>query len=483
MVAVKQATLAEDMLLLDGSIDSPVSSGKQISLYTAAAVFAVRDTAIIITMGYGLGYMCSGFGPLGLDRDGRQGAAMTFVLSLHLVFCYLCRIYSVDHLLMLRRGLMRIWVCCILDCFMVLLWAPATGWNSISLWWSLAWILVSFGVIVILRVLSTNRIVRDLHRGAYIYKALSIGIFTEPIASSEIARKTNYMERVTDSLFLEAMPDFASLADRIATDEIDRVYIAAPWDYVPSVFQNLYPIQHLSTRVYVMPADVNSDVQLHDVGMLGERPHFCAIIEPIHGWSLWLKRCEDIVVASVVLFVTAPLLAAVAIAIRLDSPGDIFFRQVRVGFNGKRFKVWKFRSMYAHATDHDASIQTSKCDPRVTRVGAFIRRMSIDEIPQLFNVIEGTMSIVGPRPHALATRAEGKHLEELVDYYVVRHRVRPGITGLAQIHGFRGELTSLDALRKRVDLDIAYIDNWSILLDLKIILQTLFLVLVDKNAY
>lgn len=139
--------------------------------------------------------------------------------------------------------------------------------------------------------------------------------------------------------------------------------------------------------------------------------------------------------------------------------------------------------MYADMTDHHAETQTSRDDPRVTCIGRVIRRLSIDELPQLINVFQGSMSIVGPRPHALATKAEGRNLEELVDYYAVRHRVKPGMTGWAQVHGLRGELDSVEKLQKRVDYDIEYIDLWTIWLDIKIILKTVALVFRDTSAY
>jgi exopolysaccharide biosynthesis polyprenyl glycosylphosphotransferase len=206
--------------------------------------------------------------------------------------------------------------------------------------------------------------------------------------------------------------------------------------------------------------------------------------EGIHeGWSLWFKRAEDLTIAVLALLVLSPALALIALAIRIDSPGPIFFRQVRIGFNGRTFRLRKFRSMFVEMTDHHAQTQTRKGDPRVTCVGRFIRSTSLDELPQLLNVIEGSMSIVGPRPHALATQTGGRNIDELVDCYAVRHRVKPGITGWAQIQGFRGELDNVEKLRNRVDYDLAYIDKWTIWLDLEIIFRTIKLIFNDKRAY
>jgi exopolysaccharide biosynthesis polyprenyl glycosylphosphotransferase len=247
--------------------------------------------------------------------------------------------------------------------------------------------------------------------------------------------------------------------------------------------RNLDLLRHLSTKVFILPGNKAGRLNLAGISLPGERPLFCAMEEPIQGWSLWLKRLEDVIIAGAALFALFPVLAFVALAIRLDSEGPIFFRQDRKGFNGKIFKLWKFRSMHADATDHHAAIQTSRNDPRVTRVGRFIRRTSIDELPQLINVLQGTMSIVGPRPHAMSTQTEGRNLEELVDYYAVRHRVRPGITGWAQINGLRGELNSVQKLQSRVNFDIEYIDKWTLWFDIKIILKTLLLVIRDPHAY
>ena len=188
-------------------------------------------------------------------------------------------------------------------------------------------------------------------------------------------------------------------------------------------------------------------------------------------------------IAALVLALISPMLLFVALLIRLDSKGPIFFRQRRVGFNGSIFEILKFRTMYVDQTDHDAVRQTGRGDARVTRVGRVLRRTSLDELPQFINVLQGSMSIVGPRPHALQTRAEGKSLDELVEHYAARHRVKPGITGLAQVNGLRGELDSAEKLRRRVDYDIEYIDRWTIWLDIEILLKTVPLVFYDKSAY
>ena len=178
-----------------------------------------------------------------------------------------------------------------------------------------------------------------------------------------------------------------------------------------------------------------------------------------------------------------PALLAIAAAIKITSRGPVFFRQRRVGFNNQIFEVYKFRTMYTHLTDADAQQQTRKGDPRVTRVGAILRKTSLDELPQILNVLKGDMSLVGPRPHALQTRACGRRLEEVAPEYPARHRVKPGITGWAQVNGYRGELDTFDKVINRVKHDLYYIDNWSLSLDLRILWQTARLMISDNNAY
>lgn len=186
---------------------------------------------------------------------------------------------------------------------------------------------------------------------------------------------------------------------------------------------------------------------------------------------------------SLLLLMFAPLMLLIAAAIKLDSRGPVFFRQTRYGFNNNLIKVWKFRTMYHHMTDAAASVLTQRDDPRVTRVGHFLRRTSLDELPQLLNVVSGEMSLVGPRPHALQAKAGELLYQDVMHHYAARHRVKPGLTGWAQVHGWRGETDTPEKLTRRVEHDLYYIDHWSLLLDLQILLRTARVVLGDKNAF
>ena len=198
-----------------------------------------------------------------------------------------------------------------------------------------------------------------------------------------------------------------------------------------------------------------------------------------------LKWLFDRVVGSLALLAALPVLGLVALAVKLDSPGPVLFRQKRFGFNNERIDVYKFRSLYHHQADPTASKVVTKNDPRVTRVGRFIRKTSLDELPQLFNVVlKGNLSLVGPRPHAVQSKLENRLFDEAVDGYFARHRVKPGITGWAQINGWRGEVDTDEKIQKRVEYDLYYIENWSVLFDLYILLKTPFsLITKHENAY
>ncbi|MFZ3359695.1 MAG: undecaprenyl-phosphate glucose phosphotransferase [Xanthobacteraceae bacterium] len=205
---------------------------------------------------------------------------------------------------------------------------------------------------------------------------------------------------------------------------------------------------------------------------------------PIADWDVVMKWLFDKIIGSLVLICVAPIMLVIAAAIKLDSKGPVFFKQRRYGFNNKFVEIYKFRSMYVEATDADARKLVTRGDPRVTRVGRFIRKTSLDELPQLFNVVfTGNLSLVGPRPHAIQAKAAEHLYDEAVDGYFARHRVKPGITGWAQVNGWRGETDSREKILHRVEHDLFYIENWSILFDLYIVLRTPFALIRGEGAY
>jgi putative colanic acid biosynthesis UDP-glucose lipid carrier transferase len=200
---------------------------------------------------------------------------------------------------------------------------------------------------------------------------------------------------------------------------------------------------------------------------------------PFYGLDGWVKRAEDIILGSMILLLISPLMLVIAFAIKFTSSGPILFRQRRYGLNGAVVQVWKFRSMTV-CEDGEHIPQAKKMDMRITPLGAFLRRTSLDELPQFFNVLQGRMSIVGPRPHAVA---HNEQYRKLIRGYMLRHKVKPGITGWAQVNGWRGETETLDKMQKRIECDMEYIQNWSLGLDIKIIILTVFKGFTGKSAF
>lgn len=231
--------------------------------------------------------------------------------------------------------------------------------------------------------------------------------------------------------------------------------------------------------VFLVPDLFSYSSHISQLRMFGNIQTISIFTSPFEGEGAVLKRIEDIVLGAFFTLVSLPVMLAVAIGIKLTSPGPVLFKQNRYGLNGKQIPVWKFRTM--RVMENSAVVtQATRNDPRITRFGAFLRKTSLDELPQFFNVLQGTMSIVGPRPHAVA---HNEQYRVLVENYMIRHKVKPGITGLAQIHGFRGETDTIDKMEKRIQYDLEYIQSWSLLLDIKIVFLTFFRGFVGKNAF
>jgi putative colanic acid biosynthesis UDP-glucose lipid carrier transferase len=231
--------------------------------------------------------------------------------------------------------------------------------------------------------------------------------------------------------------------------------------FVPNIFQlKLLFGQNLPSVAGVPVLDINTS--------------------PMSGFNVVLKRIEDFVLALFIILLVSPIMLLITIAIRLESKGPAIFKQERHGWDGCVIKVYKFRSMHMHREADGQMTQATKGDARITKVGQFLRRTSLDELPQFFNVLQGRMSVVGPRPHAVVMN---EYYKDKVAYYFQRHKVKPGITGLAQVNGLRGETDTLDKMERRIELDLDYIQRWSVWLDLKIVFLTIFRGFVGKNAY
>ncbi|KAB7697297.1 undecaprenyl-phosphate glucose phosphotransferase [Plesiomonas shigelloides] len=271
----------------------------------------------------------------------------------------------------------------------------------------------------------------------------------------------------------------AELVRLINEGKVDEVYIALPLEARGRINHYLDQLSDTTVDTYIVP-DLYAYSLHHTVAKsVGNISTLSVFSSPFDGIGGFIKRAEDIILGALILLLISPVLLFVAIGVKLSSPGPVLFKQDRYGLGGKCIKVWKFRSMKV-MENSDKVVQATRNDPRVTRFGAFIRRTSLDELPQFFNVLQGSMSIVGPRPHAVAHNEEYR---AIVNRYMVRHMVKPGITGLAQINGFRGETDTVDKMEMRVKYDLRYIQTWSLALDIKIIFLTIFKGFVGETAY
>jgi Undecaprenyl-phosphate glucose phosphotransferase len=290
------------------------------------------------------------------------------------------------------------------------------------------------------------------------------------------------LETCAGSPKLGKIDDIVEFARRT---RVDLVLFALPISAETRILEML-------KKLWVLPVDIRLSAHTNKLrfrprsySYIGKVPTLDVFEAPITDWDLVMKWLFDHLVGGLILFLALPVMALVTLAIKLDSPGPVLFRQKRFGFNNERIDVFKFRSLYHHQADPLASKVVTKNDPRVTRVGRFIRKTSLDELPQLFNVVfKSNLSLVGPRPHAVQGKLQSRLFDEAVDGYFARHRVKPGITGWAQINGWRGEVDSEEKIQKRVEFDLYYIENWSVLFDLYILLKTpLALMMKNENAY
>lgn len=359
----------------------------------------------------------------------------------------------------------------------------------------LRWALISTTVLISAKLVITP----------FLRKSANVGLFAERIAvvgvnevSHQFIKQANQHPDTCNIVGLyddraSRVPDAQENIKLIGN--IDQLFIdsqADPFDYIVitlplSAQDRLFDICH---KVYPAIAEiqlVGEAVGLADnkrnLRNLGGNLVLTVHKKPLNDWQLIQKNIFDRVAGTMILLTLSPLLLLTAVAIKIDSKGPVFFKQPRVGYNNLLFSTYKFRSMYAHMADIYANQQTTRDDPRITKLGKYLRKYSIDELPQLINVIKGSMSLVGPRPHAPGNTAAGKFFSEISNDYTLRHRVKPGITGWAQVNGWRGEIQDVESLNQRVTHDLHYIQHWSLWFDVKIILLTIIREIKSGKAY
>jgi putative colanic acid biosysnthesis UDP-glucose lipid carrier transferase len=286
-------------------------------------------------------------------------------------------------------------------------------------------------------------------------------------------------ERIASETGGHMLGTLKDVAPYIRSHGIKEVYITLPLGSQPRIVELLESLQGTTASLFFVPDVFGISIIQGRLQDMNGVPVVGICETPFTGTNELVKRISDVVLASIILVLISPLLAAIAIGVKLGSPGPAIFRQKRNGLDGGEITVYKFRTM--RTMDNGPVVaQATRDDPRITRFGAFLRRTSLDELPQFFNVLQGRMSIVGPRPHAVA---HNEIYRELIKAYMVRHKVKPGITGWAQVNGLRGETDTIDKMKARVEYDLEYLRNWSLVLDLQIIVRTLRVLVFDRNAY
>ncbi len=375
---------------------------------------------------------------------------------------------------------------------------PDTGRAALA--WPAAWALFGFGQCATAAAAFTIAC-RSWHEAGSLNRRVAV-VGVTPLAQAFIDRARNQAHGVSvvglyedgdrneDGTWLRQMlPDLVPLGrlgDLIAhsrRERVDAIILALPLSDVERIVQASAVLRSVPSDIYVVTSIDAPAARAGRTDSIGGYSVVRIATRPLDDWQLLQKAVLDRCLATLLLIGTLPLLVLVGLAIVLDSPGPVLFRQPRNGFNGAMFDVFKFRTMFHDMADLKADRQTRRGDPRITRVGRILRRFSLDEVPQILNVLRGEMSLVGPRPHAPNTKAGDMLFHEAVADYALRHRVKPGITGWAQVNGWRGETRTQYQIEQRVAYDLHYIDNWSLLLDLRILVLTLVREINSRIAF
>ncbi|MEZ5658996.1 MAG: undecaprenyl-phosphate glucose phosphotransferase [Burkholderiaceae bacterium] len=313
-------------------------------------------------------------------------------------------------------------------------------------------------------------------------RTLARSLQSDPYANIRISAffDDREIERLGNDLEAPISGHIGRVAEFVRANRVDQIYIALPMASQPRILRLLDDLRDTTASIYFVPDIFLYDLIQARVDTVVGLPVVAVCETPFHGTPGMLKRISDLLIASLAVLLTAPLMLALALAIKITMPGPVLFRQRRYGLDGREISVWKFRSMKV-TEDGDQVRQATRDDDRITPLGSFMRRTSLDELPQFFNVLSGQMSVVGPRPHAVV---HNETYRKLIKGYMIRHKVKPGITGWAQVNGARGETETVEKMERRINYDLEYLRNWSLRLDLIIIVRTVFQAFGrDPNAY
>ena len=359
--------------------------------------------------------------------------------------------------------------------------------NDVLLTWALLtpmlqWLATWLGRIVVLHRAKTQR---SRHTAIVVgASALGVKVARSLQAGVQDIEFMGYFDDRTDFRLdsdakSQVLGTLAQVGTFTSAHGVREVYITLPLGSQPRIVKLLEQLQGTTASIFFVPDVFGISIIQGRLKDMNGVPVVGICETPFTGTNQLIKRTSDLILASLIIVLTSPLLLAIAIGVKLSSPGPVIFRQRRNGLDGEEIVVWKFRTMTTQ-DDGPEVLQATRNDPRVTRFGAFLRASSLDEMPQFFNVLQGSMSIVGPRPHAVT---HNEQYRQIIKAYMVRHKVKPGITGWAQVNGQRGETDTIEKMRARVEYDLEYLRNWSLGLDLRIIVGTVRLVFIDRYAY
>jgi Undecaprenyl-phosphate glucose phosphotransferase len=482
---VSPAPRARSRLILRETLPGVVKSIDVVTVLICAIAAYITD--FFIFFGY----------PEEAGSIGRH--SITALLGVILFVASLERLggYKFDQLSHLRWQVMHIalvWFC-MLSVFSLIAFVTKTS-ISYSRGWAIIWTCLTLGLLILQRAVLQLRIRRLMRKGAFSRSVVIVGAGEPGARLIERLGRTKadqvvilgvFDDRQTRVALHEQTPRLLGKTDDlfeyIRHTPIDDIIIALPLSAEQRV-------KSIVGKLKVLPVDLRlSAEQLgeacpirrldHDFGVL-----ILDLIErPLKNWNGIAKWIEDKLLSAILLILFSPIMLLISIAIKLDSSGPVLFYQRRYGYNNNLITIYKFRTLRVEETDADARKLVTRNDNRVTRIGNFLRRFSLDELPQLINVIKGEMSIVGPRPHPTLAKAGDQLYAEVVESYMARHRVKPGLTGWAQINGWRGQTQTVEKIQKRVEHDMYYIDNWSIWFDLWIILKTTLTIFQQESAY
>ncbi len=462
------------------------------------AIFGVRliEFAAVVVTGF-LGVALIG-GTLNPETAALHSRVVSVAAIAYGVLGESLGAYDVDAQFSLRRAWQRVamtWIAVAL--FMITLGFLLKSSEDISRAWALGWFVGGGAVLLLLRAAATLAVRRLKTRGTFNQR---VAIFGAGPQGLRFAEYVTHHDRLTITLIglfddrratrlpadtgaVPVLGNLSALVAMIREGRIDQVVVALPWSAEARLQQVVSRLALTPVRIRLAPDLASFAFARRPLVMLGELPVMTLFERPISGVDATVKALEDRILATVIIALAWPLLLLIALAIKLDSPGPVFFRQPREGFNNRPFRVYKFRTMFEDCGQLEDIRQASRDDPRVTRIGRLLRRISFDELPQLFNVLQGDMSLVGPRPHAASTRAGGRLFSDVVASYAARHKVKPGITGWAQVCGWRGETDTEAKLIKRFEHDLHYIENWSIWFDFYILFRTVGSLILPRNAF